>query len=77
MHAFSLAASLPDAYACVQADKLQKKVAEAVKAHKAQEATVEAKCREHAGAQKLVLQLDKKAGKRRRDADSQARLLSD
>ena len=39
-----------------------------------QETAVEAKRREHAGAQKLVLQLDKKAGKRRRDADSQVRL---
>ena len=57
-------------YARVQVAKLQKKVAEAVKAHKAEEAKAEAKRKEHAGAQKTALQLDKKAGKRQRDADA-------
>ena len=53
--------------------KLQNKMAAAVQAHQEAEATAEAKRKEHAGAQKQALQLEKKAGKRQRDADSQVR----
>ena len=54
----------------MQVAKLQKKVAEAVRAHKTEEARADTKRKEHAGAQKTALQLDKKAGKRQRDADA-------